>query len=336
MKHRHIIRSLVGLTGLGLMMLFTPQSAVVESREAITQVEDYRLGSHSQSTRIIIQLSQYTPYRVLTNYEDQKVVLWIRNASLKPKVQSIAFKDKHLSQIQVQEIKQNVKFTLRLKNKDTRLIHFVNHQPERIVIELKPKGATSKQASLKDETVTSSSQKKITKQVAHKNKRRTAKSSSSASRLTENKIERFRQGDSELKLKSGRKVYEKALKLFQNKNYPAALNALLQFQQKYRESPLLANAAYIIAEAQYNLAKQNNYPNYEEALAAYQYAMRTYPDSPFYDHSLFKVASIYEDMDYAGSPHHVFQRNTGGQIQPLQYRAGNRTGTHAHRRGQTG
>ena len=310
MKHRHIIRSLIGLTGLGLMMLFTPQSAVVESREAITQVEDYRLGSHSQSTRIIVQLSQDSPYHVLTNYEDQKVVMWIRNATLKPKVQSIAFKDKYLSQIQVQEIKQNVKFTLRLKNKDTHLIHFVNHQPERIVIELKPKGAISQQASLIDETPASSSQKKITKQVAHKNKRRTAKSSSSASRLTQNKIERLRQGDSELKLKSGRKDYEKALKLFQNKNYPAALNALLRFQQKYRESPLLEKSAYMIAETQYNLAKQNTYPNYEEALAAYQYAMRTYPDSPFYDHSLFKVASIYEDMDYTLEARTMYSKGT--------------------------
>jgi TolA-binding protein len=297
------------LAGLGLAILFTPQSAV-ESREAITQVEDYRLGSHSESTRIIIQLSQDSPYRVLTNYEDQKVVMWIRNATLKPKVQSIAFKDKYLSEIQVQEVKQNVKFILRLKNKSTRLTHFVNHQPERIVIELKPEGVTSQQATLKNEIPVSSAQKKITKQVARKNKRRTAKSSSPASRLTQKKLERLLQEDSELKLKSGRKDYEKALKLFQNKNYSKALNAFLRFQQKYRESPLLANAAYMIAEAQYNLAKQNTYPNYEGALAAYQYAMRTYPESQFYDHSLFKVASIYEDMDYTLEARTLYSKGT--------------------------
>jgi len=136
MTHRHIIRYLVGLAGLGLAILFAPQSAV-ESREAITQVEDYRLGSHPQSTRIIIQLSQDTPYRVLTNYADQKVVMWIRNATLNPKVQTITFRDKYLSQIQVQEIKKNVKFTLQLKSKNTRLVHFVKHQPEQIVIDLK-------------------------------------------------------------------------------------------------------------------------------------------------------------------------------------------------------
>lgn len=101
MTHRHIIRYLAGLAGLGLMILLSPQSAV-ESRETITQVEDYRLGSHPQSTRIIIQLSQDTPYRILTNYADHKVVLWIRNAALKPKVQSLSLRDRHLSQIQVQ------------------------------------------------------------------------------------------------------------------------------------------------------------------------------------------------------------------------------------------
>ncbi|MEE8205341.1 MAG: tetratricopeptide repeat protein, partial [Nitrospinaceae bacterium] len=273
MTHRHSIRYLVGLAGLGLAILFAPQSAV-ESREAITQVEDYRLGSHPQSTRIIIQLSQDTPYRVLTNYADQKVVMWIRNATLNPKVQTITFRDKYLSQIQVQEIKKNVKFTLQLKSKNTRLVHFVKHQPEQIVIDLKSNVA-------------------VTKQVARKKKQQTAKSSSSASRLAQNKTRGLLQTDSEQRLKSGRKEYTKALKLFQSKSYMDALKAFQRFQKKYRESPLLANAAYMIAEAQYNLAKRNPYPNYEEALAAYQYAMRTYPDSQFYDHALFKTASIY-------------------------------------------
>ena len=148
MTYQPISRSLVRLTVLSLMILLGPQSAV-ESREAITQVENYRLGSHPQSTRIIIELSQDTPYRVLTNYPDQKVVLWIRNAALKPKVQSISFKDKHLDQIQVDEIKNNVKFTLRLKTKNTRLVHSVKHQPEQIVIDLKSKDGVTKQVARK-------------------------------------------------------------------------------------------------------------------------------------------------------------------------------------------
>ena len=307
MTHRQTYRYLIGLAGLGLMILFFPLSAV-ESREAITQVEDYRLGSQPQSTRIIIQLSRDTPYRVLTNYEDQKVVLWIRNATLKPKVQSIAFKDKHLSQIQVDQIKDNVKFTLRLKGKNTRLIHFVNHQPERIVIELKSNSIATQQASHADKTPDLNSQRKTVKRVAHKNKNRTIKSSSSASRLTQKNADR--QTDSEQKLKNGRADYEKALKLFQNKNYMDALNALQRFQQKYQESSLLANAAYMIAEAHYNQAKQDPYPNYEEALTAYQYAMRTYPDSQFRDHALFKMASIYEDMDYTLEARTLYSKGT--------------------------
>jgi len=309
MTHRHIIRSLVGLAGLGLMILFTPQSAV-ESRETITQVEDYRLGSHPQSTRIIIQLNQDTPYRVLTNYADQKVVMWIRNATLKPKVQSIAFKDKYLSQIQADQIKDNVKFTLRLKDKNTRLIHFVNHKPERIVIVLSTKEAVTPQSEQIINNPASNSQQNFTKQVARKTKRRAAKSSSLSSRLNQSQSGNLLQADSEKRLKGGRKDYEKALKLFQNKNYRDALNALQRFQQKYRESPLLAKAAYMIAEAQYNLAKQDPYPNYEEALAAYQHAMRTYPDSQFYDHALFKVASIYEDIDHTLEARTMYSKGT--------------------------
>ena len=53
MTHRHIIRSLVWLTVLGLAILLNPQTSV-ESREAFTQVENYRLGSHRGFTRIMI------------------------------------------------------------------------------------------------------------------------------------------------------------------------------------------------------------------------------------------------------------------------------------------
>ena len=305
MTQRHIFRSLVGLAGLGLVILFTPPSAV-ESRETLTQVEDYRLGSHPQYTRIIIQLNQESPYRVLTNYADQKVVIWIRNATLKPKAQSIAFKDKHLSEIQVQEIKKNVKFTLQLKNRNTRLVHFVKHQPEEIVIDLKPKEA-------------------VTKQVARKKKSQTAKATSKDSRMTQNKFGSLFQADSEQKLKSGQKDYQKALKLFQNKNYADALNALHQFRQKYRESPFLANAAYMIAEAQYNLAKQDPFPNYEEALAAYQYAMRTYSDSQFYDHALFKTATIYEAMGYTLEARTMYAKGTQ-RDKSSRYNAARETG----------
>ena len=299
MTYRHIFRALVGLAALCLTVLLSPQSAV-ESRESLTQVENYRLGSHPQSTRIIIQLNQKSPYRVLTNYPERKVVLWIRNATLNKKVQSISFKDKHLDKIRVQQIKNNVKFTLRLKSKSTRLVHSVKHQPEQIVIDLKSKNT-------------------VTKQVARKKKQRTAKVEAKkkavktqevASRSNPKKSARQSQIDAEQKLKSGRSDYEKALKLFQNKNYAEALISFQQFQQKHRESPFLASVSYMVAETQHNLAKQDSYPNYEETLAAYQYAMRTYPDSQFYDHALLKIASIYEDMDYTLEARTMYEKGT--------------------------
>ena len=118
MMHRHIIRSLVWLTVLGLAILLNPLTSV-ESREAFTQVENYRLGSHPGFTRILIQLNQDSAYRLLFSAADAKAVLWIRNATLNPKVQSNAFRDSRLAEIQVEEIQKNVKFTFRLKGRDT-------------------------------------------------------------------------------------------------------------------------------------------------------------------------------------------------------------------------
>lgn len=278
MTHRHIIRSLVWLTVLGLAILLNPQTSV-ESREAFTQVENYRLGSHRGFTRILIQLNQDSAYRLITSTADAKAVLWIRNATLNPRVQSNAFRDSRLAEIQVEEIQKNVKFTFWLKGRDTRLVHFMQHQPAQIVIDLKSKGAVSKQ-------------------VARKKKQPTVKAAAPAARLTQKQFRKFRALDPEEELKSGHKDYDKALKFFQNKDYAQALPAFKRFQQKYRESRFLSNAAYLIAESEYNLTQRDSYPNYERALAAYQYAMRTYPDSQFYDHALFKAASIYEDLGY--------------------------------------
>ena len=306
MTHRHIIRTLVWLTCLGLAILLSPQTAV-ESREALTQVEDYRLGSHRHFTRILIRLSQDTSYRLLTSSEEPKAVLWIRNATLHPKVQSHVFRDTRLAEIQVAEIKNNVKITFRLKSQDMRVVHFVQRQPDQIVIDLKPKSAVIQQASRKKKTPVLKSRESAAKQVARKkksqvaqapSKKPTVKSPRPAPRLTQKKSGKLRLADSEEKLKSGRKDYEKTLKLFQNKNYAEALTAFKRFQKKYRESRFLSNAAYMIAESEYNLSKRDPFPNYERALAAYQYAMRTFPDSQFYDHALFKAASIYEEMDY--------------------------------------
>ncbi|MDH5762207.1 MAG: tetratricopeptide repeat protein [Nitrospinota bacterium] len=319
MMYRYVFQSILWPALLGLVILVASPPAV-ESREATTQVENYRLGSHPQSTRIIIQLNQDTPYRVLTNYAAQKVVIWIRHAQLNPKVQSNAFKDRHLSQVQAAQIQDNVKLTLRLAHPDIQLVHYVKHRPEQIVIDLKPKGSSVREAALKQNL-----QKGDLKQSASKPVARKTSTTNDKARLSPQKTDRLPLTDPEEKLKSGQKEYEKALKLFQNKNYGEALTALRLFQQKYRESRFLANAAYMIAESEYNLTKQDQYPNYEKALTAYQYAMRTYPDSQFYDHALFKAASIYEDLNYTLEARTLYEKGIH-EDKASRYNAARETG----------
>jgi TolA-binding protein len=324
MMYRYVFQSILWPALLGLVILVASPPAV-ESREATTQVENYRLGSHPQSTRIIIQLNQDTPYRLLTNYAAQKVVIWIRHAQLNPKVHSNAFKDRHLSQVQVAQIKDNVKFTLRLAHPNVQLVHYVKHQPEQIVIDLKPKSTAIQQASLQKSPQKKNAKKTVTKRVARKIRPTKGKDRSSASRRTQSKTKILPLTDPEEKLKSGQKDYRKALTLFQNKNYAEALAALQRFQQKYRESRFLSNAAYMIAESEYNLTKQDQYPNYEKALTAYQYAMRTYPDSQFYDHALFKAASIYEDMNYTLEARTLYEKGIHAD-KTSRYNAARETG----------
>jgi len=304
MKQTHTWRKWIWLTGLALLL---GPLTEVDSRETVAQVEGYRLGSHTQSTRVIIQLNQKAPYRVLTQEENGKVVVWIRRATLKPGVDSQSFKDRYLGAVQVQEIQKNVKFTLQLKDKTLSPVHFIRHRPEQIVIDLKPKTATSKQAVAqpKKPQIASKPIASLKKTAKTENVSQPQSKSSKASAPI---VDRPGKTDRESILKSGTRDYERALKLFQNKNYLEALRALEKFRTQYRESRFRGNAAYMIAESHYNLARQSPYPDYEQALAAYLYALRTYPDSNFYDHALFKAASIYEAMNYTLEAKSLYER----------------------------
>ena len=302
MTHHSILRTLIVLTLIGLVPLY-PQSAI-ESREALTRIENYRLGSHPNYTRIIIQTNQDTRYRLITSPDKRKVVVWIRNAILDRKVRSNSVRDPYLAELQVAEIQNNVKFTFHLKSDELRVAHSVQHQPEQIIIDLKKRLSDTKQAERKKIVPLRRKEAEVQKPVPAEKKLRTSKASppkklvKQAPEKPKAKSPALLSLDPEEKLKSGRKDYEKALKLFQNKNYRQSISAFNDFQNKYRESRFLSNAAYMVAEAEYNLARDEPAPNFERALTAYQYAMRTFPDSQFYDHALFKAASIYENLDY--------------------------------------
>lgn len=280
----------LGMTSSGLAQVPATDAA---SGRNLTVVEEVRLGkAPPEFTRVVIQLSRRTTYRFIPDLANKRIALFIRKAKLDPEVRSQIYQERNLERIDIREIGNHVKLTLNYKNSNTRIIHFIQHNPHQIILDLKgDRGEifmAGKPTAIKDRSPRRP-KKILRKPSAHK---------SIVPGLSAEKIRQAIRADQESKFKSGDKDYEKALLLFQRKDYLEAVPALKAFSRKYPESRYRANATYLMAEAKYNLAVQDPAPKFEEALEAYQYAMRQYPKSSFYDHALLKISSIFEAMDY--------------------------------------
>lgn len=256
-------------------------------------VETVRLEkTHPEFTRVVIQLNRHSSYRVIPDLANKRIALFIRKSQLHPEVRSQTYQEPNLERIDIREIGNNVKLTLNYKNPNTRIVHFIKHHPDQIILDLKGDRGEILMAGKK--TAVKKSSPALSKKVRHNR----SSQKSGVPGLSAEKIRQAIRADQENKFKSGGKDYEKALLLFQRKNYFEAFQALESFNRKYPESRYRANATYLIAEAKYNLAVQEPVPQLEGALETYQYAMRQYPKSSFYDHALLKISSIFEAMDY--------------------------------------
>ena len=133
--------------------------------------------------------------------------------------------------------------------------------------------------------------------------------------------------------------YQKALKLLQEKKFEdykvteegepdpetgeatevevdksGALSLLRKFTKEFPNSPLLPNVLYLLAEAEFEkawrspISRQGGTPPYEVALTAYKHAMRKFPNSRFYEHALYKIGLIYNDLGYILEARTVFEK----------------------------
>ncbi len=249
-----------------------------------TIVKNIRLGGHPEYTRIIIELNKDASYKMSPDFQKKKLGILISNALLAPNVRSQILRDDNIFQIHVRQNGSSVKISLRFKESNTRFIHFSKQNPSQIVVDLKGNPNPLIQGS----------DKSINKPL----KTARNKIKPYIPGIPKNKIKEITSSDSENKLKGGWEEYEKGLNLFQSQQYAEALEVFKSFTSKFIESPYLSHVAYLTAESLYNLAKAEENPHFEEALEAYQLAIRNYPQSHFYDHALFKIASIYEEMQF--------------------------------------
>ena len=276
--------------GLGMVSPATAQE--IDEFAPATRIERIRIGPHPQYTRILVDLTNPTSYRVKADFTGKKITLIFDDSDLSPKVVSKKYRDKNLEAIGVRSVEGQVTLTLRLKNSNTRFFHFQKTNPAQIVLDLKGTtepylktqiGDTGKGIAAGLETADEAPKKPKTVRVPG---------------LTSNQIQEIVQKDAEEKITSGWSDYSEALKIFQDQKYPEAVKAFRKFTKKYPDSKLLPSVLYLMAESEFLITFREPNPIYERALAAYQRAMRTFPKSQFYDHALFKMAFIFDEIGY--------------------------------------
>jgi len=257
-----------------------------------TRIERIRIGPHPKYTRILVDLTHPASYRVKADFPGKKIDLIFDDSALSPKVLSRKYRDKNLEAIGVRSIEGRVTLTLRLKNSNTRFFHFQTTGPAQIVLDLK--GTTEPYIR----TQIGDTGKGIAAGLETADEEPKAPKTVRVSGLNPKQIQEIIQKDTEEKITSGWSDYSEVLKIFQDKKYPEAVKAFRKFAKKYPDSKLLPDVFYLMAEAEFIITFRELNPIYEQALAAYQRAMRTFPKSRFYDHALFKVAFIFDEIGY--------------------------------------
>ena len=264
------------------------------------------LGPHPDKTRLLIDLDQESEYRIIPDYTNKRLGIFLRNARLHPRVRALAYKDIHLARIDVREVESIVKITVYFKKSNTAFVHHFNRKASQIVLDLGGATVLPLAKSLKK------------KEPQKQPKKPRVKG------LSKNKIEKATRDDKENKLKWGWKEYTRALDLYQQRKYPEATPALKKYIETYTLSPYRANAAFLLAEAEFKIALQKPEPNFEKAISAYRFAIQYLmsvcqeklgvdssssastsklrscmnKESPFYDHALYKLASIYDELGF--------------------------------------
>jgi len=86
------------------------------------------------------------------------------------------------------------------------------------------------------------------------------------------------------------KAFDKALKLFKNRNYDAAIVAFKEFKDKYKSSKLIPDSIFYIAESYYNKGE------YDKAIINYDYLVNTYQKSDKVPMATFKEGLSFIKM----------------------------------------
>jgi TolA-binding protein len=271
---------------------FSQEKIDAISSSGTTLIKSVKFGGHPTFTRILIDLNKISPYRIKPDIKNNSATLTMINTQLSSEVRSKRYNDKSLEKIEVLKEGNTVRIQFGFKDRNIQIFHYADTSNSQIVLDFKKGSGPISTAGKKAPEIQVKEAKNI-----HNPERRN---------LTQ-QTQKVLYSEDEIRDRNGWKNYQEALKIYQKKDYPLAIHTFNKFQQSFPKSKYLAQIAFLIAEAEYKIASSRSQPDFEKALNAYKHAMRQYPNSNFRDHSLYKIARIYEKIDHTLEAKNLYQ-----------------------------
>jgi TolA-binding protein len=287
----------------------TPKAEAEATDTTAAVVNAIRIGAHPDYTRIHIDLSKVSTYKVKPDFQEKQILLTLENAELGATARSRTFKDKNLEKIIVGGGGRVVEIRFYLQHSNSRFIHFPQSNPAQIVLDIKGSAAPYLKAKAESAPPEKQKQAKQTKRASAKAKAKQPAVAEiqekgepvvkiAVGSLSEEQLQEIRNRDIEDKIRDGWDEYQKALKTYQKSDFKEALKLFNKFTTNHPKSKYLGDIAYLSAEAQFRRVFRDPQPLYERALDAYMFAAREFPKSNFREHALMKMAYIFEELGY--------------------------------------
>lgn len=298
-KNKKNIRTTGVFLGFILVWMFAHPALAQNNRGErypALRVEKIRIGPHPEYTRILIDLNRAAEYKVTADFSKKKITVTLANARLGPQVRSRSLGDRNIARIDAKRIAGQVKIELTIKKSNTRFFHFLNRDPAQIVLDFKGEDKPILQARIGKAAAAAVPKEADLAKTEAKPKRPQKKSRVKG--MTSRLLEKVLREDIENKIRDGWVDYQEALKTYQDRNYPKAVELFQDYLQNHPSSQFTDHILYLIADSMFQIAFREPNPIYEDALTAYKHALRSYPDSLFADHAEYKIGFLYGEMGY--------------------------------------
>ena len=298
----HRCALIVILPGLTLLWPGFSNGTLASDNPKPPLIQKVRIGPHPKYTRVIVESTSPAPYTVKADFVRKKVTLTLNNVRLNPRIQTRLIKDRNLEKIGINYLQETLEIVLHLRKTNTRFFHFFDTAKSQIILDLKGEKKSILQTQIgkpepriapKPEALPSRKNK-----ISRPQKRFKPGKQIRVAGMTPGKIRAINRQDTESKLKNGWDEYQSALKQFQEKNYPEAIESFKRFVDAFPDSEYLSHIYFLLAEAEYQIAFREPHPIYEKALAAYKDASRRFPESKFAGHAADRIAFIFSEMGY--------------------------------------